>query len=92
MSLSTKGFYMTKNEIIVFSSIKKESDVNICLTKRTKQMKKECTHLCRTLNLIYSNENREKGVNLFVNKLIIDTRTKFSIYARRAFRLQKTHQ
>ena len=27
-----------------------------------------------------------------VNKLIIDTRTKFSIYARRAFRLQKTHQ
>ena len=27
-----------------------------------------------------------------VNKLIIDTRTKFYIYARRAFRLQKTHQ
>ena len=27
-----------------------------------------------------------------VNKLIIETRTKFSIYARRAFRLQKTHQ
>ena len=27
-----------------------------------------------------------------VHKLIIDTRTKFSIYARRAFRLQKTHQ
>ena len=26
------------------------------------------------------------------NKLIIDTRTKFSIYARLAFRLQKTHQ
>ena len=25
-----------------------------------------------------------------VNKLIIDTRTKFCIYARRAFRLQKT--
>ena len=28
----------------------------------------------------------------FANKLIIDTRTKFYIYARRAFRLQKTHQ
>ena len=27
-----------------------------------------------------------------VNKLIIDIRTKFSIYARRAFRQQKTHQ
>ena len=27
-----------------------------------------------------------------INKLIIDIRTKFSIYARRAFRLQKTHQ
>ena len=27
-----------------------------------------------------------------LNKRIIDTRTKFSIYARRAFRLQKTHQ
>ena len=30
--------------------------------------------------------------SLEVNKLIIDTRTKFCIYARRAFRLQKTHQ
>ena len=27
-----------------------------------------------------------------VNKLIIDTRTKFSIYARHEFRLQKTHK
>ena len=27
-----------------------------------------------------------------INKLIIDTRIKFSKYARRAFRLQKTHQ
>ena len=27
-----------------------------------------------------------------INKLIIDTRTKFCIYARRAFRLQKTPQ
>ena len=29
--------------------------------------------------------------SLIINKLIIDTRTKFNIYARRAFCLQKTH-
>ena len=42
---------------------------------------------------IYYSSNVEIFIDfLYLNKLIIDIRTKFCIYARRAFRLQKTRQ
>ena len=47
---------------------------------------------CHITDLVLAINTSKKCHRLEVNKLIIDTKTKFCIYARRAFRLQNTHQ